>query len=79
MVKAKLTTRIKRAAKALAAFVTPGLVLLGSAVVDASDGGTDITRSELVTALTAMFVTSGVVYNVRNGKSPNPRTSTPDV
>lgn len=48
--------------KSITAFVTPGAVLIGAAVTDASQGGTSITTAEWVTALVACVVTSGAVY-----------------
>lgn len=47
--------------KAGLAFVTPGAVLIGAAVTDASQGGSTITGAEWVTALVACVVTAGVV------------------
>jgi hypothetical protein len=62
-------TLIERVApywKAVVGFVAPGAVLIGSAVTEASDGGTAITASEWVTAVVAMVVTSATVYGVPN-------------
>lgn len=58
--------KIKPYIKALVAFVTPGAVLIGAAVTEASEGGSTITTSEWVTALVACLVTSGAVYRIPN-------------
>jgi hypothetical protein len=52
--------------KAVAGFVAPGAVVIGSAVTDASAGGAAITGAEWVTAAVACVVTSAGVYAVRN-------------
>jgi hypothetical protein len=52
--------------KAVIGFVTPGAVLLVSAVHEASAGGVDITVGEWVTAVAAMVITAGGVYTVPN-------------
>ncbi len=52
--------------KALVAFVAPGAVILGSAVTEASDGRSNITTAEWVTALVACIVTSAAVYAAPN-------------
>lgn len=52
--------------KALVGFITPGAVLIGSAVTEASDGGTKITAAEWITAVVACIVTGGAVYSVEN-------------
>ena len=52
--------------KAILGFITPGAVIIGSAVLDGSDGGTAITSSEWVTAVVAMIVTGGAVYGKGN-------------
>ena len=52
--------------KAVLGFLTPGAVILGSAVTEASDGGTRITQAEVITALVAMVVTGGAVYAAPN-------------
>ncbi len=57
----------------MVAFVVPGAaVLLADALGDDPITG----RTLLVAALTAL-VTSGSVYGARNGRSPDPTTSTP--
>ena len=58
--------KLKPYAKAVIGFVAPGAVLIGSAVTDASDGGSVITGAEWVTALVACLVTAGAVYKVPN-------------
>lgn len=58
--------RIAPYAKALVGFITPGAVLIGSAVTDASDGGSRITTAEWVTAIVACVVTGGAVYRTPN-------------
>ena len=57
---------VGRYAKAVVGFVAPGCVVLGSALADASDGGSKITVAEWVTALIACVVTSAGVYAVKN-------------
>jgi len=52
--------------KAVVGFVAPGAVLIGSAVTEASDGGSRITTSEWVTAAVACIVTAAGVAAVRN-------------
>lgn len=55
--------------KALIAFVTPGLLLIGSAVLESSAGGESITTGEAITALVTMVVTSGGVL-AKGNKDP---------
>ena len=57
---------IGRYAKAVVGFVAPGLIVIGSAVTNASDGGSQITTAEWVTALVACVATSAGVYAVKN-------------
>lgn len=52
--------------KAVVGFVAPGVVTLGAAVTEASDGGSHITTAEWVTALVACVVTSTAVWGVPN-------------
>ena len=52
--------------KAILGFVAPGAVVIGSAVTEASDGGTAITGAEWVTAIVACIVTGSAVYAVPN-------------
>lgn len=69
--------KIDEARKALAAFLVPALFVLGSALLADSDGGSTVTTSEWILVVIAALGTSGVVYTVRNGRSPDPTTSTP--
>jgi hypothetical protein len=52
--------------KAIIGFVAPGIVILGSALTDASDGGSTITSTEWITALVACVATAGGVYAKAN-------------
>lgn len=52
--------------KAVLGFITPGAVILGSAVTQASDGGSAITAAEWVTAAVACVVTGSLVFGVPN-------------
>lgn len=52
--------------KAVVAFITPGAVVLVSAVTEVSAGGVAITAGEWVTALCATIITAGGVYTVPN-------------
>lgn len=52
--------------KAVVAFITPGAVVLVSAVTEASAGGTVITSGEWITAVCAMLITAGGVYQIPN-------------
>jgi hypothetical protein len=52
--------------KTVVGFIAPGAVLIGSAVTEASDGGSTITAAEWVTAVVACIVTSAAVYGVPN-------------
>ena len=53
-------------AKAIVGFVAPGLVTLGAALTNASDGGKAITQTEWLGALIACVVTAAGVYAVKN-------------
>ena len=57
--------------KAVMAFIAPGAVLVISAVMAGSDGGTAITTSEWITIVCAMVLTAAGVYAVPN-KPPQP-------
>ena len=57
---------VGRYAKAIVGFVAPGLVTLGAALTDASDGGKSITQTEWLVALIACVATSAGVYAVKN-------------
>ena len=52
--------------KAVLGFVAPGAVVIGSAVTEASDGGSVITTAEWVTAVVACIITGAAVYTVPN-------------
>lgn len=56
--------------KAILGFVTPGVVVIGTAVTATSDGGGSITGSEWVAALVAAVVTGGAVFTVSNDTVP---------
>lgn len=56
--------------KAVLGFLTPGAVIIGSAVLAGSDGGSAITTAEWVTAGVAMIITGGAVYGKSN-KDPD--------
>ena len=61
-----LPTALQPYAKAIIGFITPGAVVIGSAVTATSDGGSSITGAEWVTAIVACIVTAGAVYAVPN-------------
>lgn len=52
--------------KAVTALIAPGAVIIGSAVLETSDGGTSITGAEWITAIVACIVSTGAVYAVPN-------------
>lgn len=52
--------------KAVVGFITPGAVVIGSAVLEGSDGGATITTAEWVTAIVACVITAGGVWAVPN-------------
>lgn len=56
--------------KAILGFVVPGAVIIGSSVLEGSDGGTAITGSEWVTAAVACVVTAGAVAAKGNADAP---------
>jgi hypothetical protein len=60
-----------QARKAVLAFLAPGAIIIGSAVLPVSDGGSNITWPEVITALVAMIVTGSGVYKTRNAPLPN--------
>jgi hypothetical protein len=64
-----LVQRVDEARKAVAAFVVPALVALGSALLAGSDGGSGVSAAEWVTVVVAGLGTSGIVYEVRNARS----------
>lgn len=43
-------------------FAAPGLVIIGASVLEVSDGGQDITRPEIITALVATALASTSAY-----------------
>ena len=57
--------------KAVAGFLTPGVVAVAASLLPSSPGGSAITSGELSGALTAMLATAGIVWKVRN----NPKGS----
>lgn len=59
--------------KAILAFLVPGAIIIGSAVLSDSDGGTSITGSEWVTAAVAMIVT-GAAVGIKGNADPKPTT-----
>jgi hypothetical protein len=61
-----MINRISPYWKSVVGFVAPGAVLVGSAVTDASQGGSTITTAEWVTAVVACVVTAAAVYRVPN-------------
>ena len=65
-----MLTKVKPCLKAVVAFVAPGAVLVGSAVLDTSQGGATITQAEWVTAAVACLVTSATVWRVANTPAP---------
>jgi hypothetical protein len=52
--------------KAIAGFVTPGVVTLLAAMQDGSEGGSAVTRAEWVGVALACFGTSALVAGLRN-------------
>jgi hypothetical protein len=65
-------SNIGKYAKAIVAAVIPGLVTLGGALLEASDGGSGVTASEWVQIALAVLVTGGVVGAVPNAKQSDP-------
>ena len=57
---------IKPYAKAIVAFVTPGVAGLVAAVQDASPGGSNVTGPEWVGIAAACILTSGAVFATPN-------------
>jgi hypothetical protein len=62
----RFLTKIPRYWKAVVGAITPGVVALGTAVVDSSDGGSTVTRTEWVGIVLAMLLTGGAVAAKRN-------------
>lgn len=52
--------------KTIFGFLTPGAVILGSAVTEVSDGGSAVTSAEWITAAVACVVTGSLVFGVPN-------------
>ena len=52
--------------KAILAFIIPGVVTLGAAITDGSDGGSTITSTEWITAAFACVLTAGAVATKGN-------------
>jgi hypothetical protein len=75
----RIAQRIDEARKAIAGLLVPGLTVLGTAVLDGSDGGSAITAAEWIAVAVASLGTGGLVYAVRNGESADATTSTPEV
>lgn len=70
---------INEARKAVAGFLVPGLVMLGSALREGSDMGSGVSAAEWVEVIVAALLSSGVVYAVKNGASRDQTTSTPEL
>ena len=60
---------IGRYTKAIVGFVAPGLVIVATALTDASDGGSSITQTEWISAGIACVLTAAGVYAVKNKQS----------
>jgi hypothetical protein len=58
--------QFKPFAKAVAGFVTPGIIAFLGAITDGSDGGGHVTNNEWSVIGLAMFATGGAVFAVRN-------------
>lgn len=58
--------KIAQYRKAIAAFLVPGLLVLGTSLIATSDGGTAITAAEWVSIVIAMLGTGTVVTVVPN-------------
>lgn len=56
--------------KAVIGFVAPGFLVIASAVLPDTAGGTDIVASEWITAVASAILTSAGVYTVRNRPMP---------
>ena len=62
-------------AKAILGFIAPGAIVIIAAVTAGSDGGTDITQAEWITAACSAIITGAGVYAVPNKgavSSPEP-------
>lgn len=58
--------KFKPFAKAVAGFVTPGVVAFAGAITDGSDGGSRVTNNEWSVIILAMLATGGAVFAVKN-------------
>ena len=52
--------------KSILGFIVPGVVTLGAAITEDSDGGSHITGTEWATAAIACVLTAGAVYAKSN-------------
>lgn len=59
--------RLPTYAKAIVGFIAPGAVVLTSAVLEGSVGGTAVTAGEWITAACATVITAAGVYAIPNG------------
>lgn len=64
--------------KAFVAFLAPGLLVLVSAVLEGSVGGTEVTQAEWITAVATAFITAAGVYSVPNRPLPEPPAAQPE-
>lgn len=67
-----ITEHVRYYWKAVIAFMAPGAVMIGSAVLENSAGGEMITQGEWITALVAAVVASAGVAAKSNGPKPTP-------
>jgi hypothetical protein len=63
---ARAWSAVKPYRKAVAGFVTPGLIAIGYALLPTSPGGSGITSGEWSAAAASMLATAGVVWKVSN-------------
>jgi hypothetical protein len=59
-------SKVAEYAKAVVGLIAPGAVVIGSSVLEGSDGGTAITTAEWITAAVACVVTAAGVYATPN-------------
>ena len=64
--------------KGILGFAMPGLVVVGSAITGASDGGSRVTTYEWVTAALACLITGGAV-TAKSNVPPKGQPSDPNV
>lgn len=62
----KVMYAIGRFWKAIVGFALPAAVIITSSVQQTSDGGSDITKAEWITAICAAIITAGGVAAVNN-------------